>query len=62
MLPASFDPLILQDTLLQTLQRSPLTQRFTVLRAEELIQAVIERSIVNSLKTEVERLQGELLE
>jgi hypothetical protein len=62
MLPASFDPLILQDELLKTLQRSPITQQFAVLRVEELLQAVIEKSIVNSLKAEIERLQNELAE
>jgi hypothetical protein len=62
MLPASFDPLILQDDLLQTLQRSPVTQQFAVLRAEELLQAVIEKPIINNLKAEVERLQAELAE
>lgn len=58
MLPASFDPLLLQDTLLQTLQRSPITQQFAVLRAEELIQAVIEKPMLSSLKAEVERLHA----
>lgn len=62
MLPASFDPLILQDNLLQTLQRSPITQQFAILRAEELLQAVIEKPIINALKAEVERLQAELSE
>lgn len=62
MLPASFDPLILQDDLLQTLQRSPITQQFAVLRVEELLQAVIEKPIINNLKAEVERLQTELTE
>jgi hypothetical protein len=62
MLPASFDLLLLQDDLIQTLQRSPITQQFAVLRAEELLQAVIEKPIINALKAEVERLQSELAE
>lgn len=33
-LPPSFDPILLQDTLLQTLQQSPLTQQFTTMRVE----------------------------
>jgi hypothetical protein len=60
MLPASFDPLLLQDELLETLQRSPITQQFAVLRAEELLQAVIEKPIVSSLRADIERLQAEL--
>lgn len=62
MLPDSFDPLVLQDQLLHTLQRSPITQQFASLRAEELLQAVIEKPIVNSLKAEIEKLQAELAE
>lgn len=62
MLPASFDPLLLQDDLLETLLRSPITQQFAALRAEELLQAVLEKPIVSSLKAEVERLQAELAE
>jgi hypothetical protein len=61
-LPASFDPLVLQDQLLHTLQQSPLTQQFAVMRVEELLQSVIEKPIVQSLRSEVEKLQGELAE
>lgn len=61
-LPNSFDPLVLQDQLLQTLQQSPLTQQFAIMRVEELIQAVIEKPIVQSLRLEIEKLQNELAE
>jgi hypothetical protein len=44
-LPSSFDSLLIHDELLATLKKSPLTAQLVPLRAEEILQLVIEKPI-----------------
>lgn len=48
-LPPSFDPYIIQDELLAALKQSPITSQLLSLRAEEIIQIILEKPIVLSL-------------
>ena len=49
-LPTSFDPLMLQDELMATLKKSPLTSQLVPLRAEEILQNIIEKPICMKLE------------
>ena len=42
-MPDSFDPLLLEDQLMATLKQSPLTSQLVSLRAEEIVQQVLEK-------------------
>lgn len=48
-LPPSFDPYLIKDELLAALRQSPLTSQLVSLRAEEIIQIIMEKPIVMTL-------------
>lgn len=59
-LPASFDPILLQDELAAALEASPLTAQLVPLRAQELIQTVLEKTIVHELRANIQALTERL--
>lgn len=44
-LPTSFDPLLIQDELFVTLKKSPLTSQLIGLRAEEIVELIVQKPI-----------------
>jgi len=61
-LPSSFDPYLMKDELLAALRQSPLTAQLVSLRAEEIIQVVIEKPIVMTLEEQIRMLRQKLEE
>ena len=61
-LPSSFDPILLQDELMAVLKKSPLTSQLVPLRAEEIVQSVLEKPICLKLDEQVRQLKYKLEE
>jgi hypothetical protein len=65
-LPPSFDPYLLKDELLASLRQSPLTSQLVPLRAEEILQLIMEKPIIMTLEEQVRtlrlKLEGEKVE
>ena len=59
-LPASFDHLLVEDQLMATLKNSPLTAQLVPLRAEEIVQLVIQKPICLMLEEQIRQLKHQL--
>ena len=55
--PPCLDPYLLKDELLAALRQSPLTSQLVPLRAEEIIQIIMQKPIVIALEEQVRTLK-----
>ena len=59
-IPTSFDPYLMKDDLIATLKNSPLTSQLVSLRAEEIIEIVLEKHICRGLGDTINSLKQKL--